>query len=152
MMGANTSLHADQAGWRIGEPVFQLAARQLALEDNGPAAIIRGRMAAAFSIWAAGRSARGSTDPFNRKNYTLDAPNGLEVRHDIVKQFIDGLNDLLQGLAQKYPRKVFCINLRNTLSSRDDWANELHPGNKGFAALADKIDAALQANISEPGA
>jgi hypothetical protein len=91
-------------------------------------------------------------DPFNRKNYTLDAPNGLEVRHDIVKQFIDGLNDLLQGLAQKYPRKVFYINLRNTLSSRDDWANELHPGNKGFAALADKIDAALQANISEPGA
>ena len=86
------------------------------------------------------------------KNYTLDAPNGLEVRHDIVKQFIDGLNDLLQGLAQKYPRKVFYINLRNTLSSRDDWANELHPGNKGFAALADKIDAALQANISEPGA
>ncbi len=91
-------------------------------------------------------------DPFNRKNYTLDAPNGLEVRHDIVKQFIDGLNDLLQGLAQKYPRKIFYINLRNTLSSRDDWANELHPGHKGFAALADKIDAALQANISEPGA
>ena len=86
-------------------------------------------------------------DSFNHKNYSLDAPNGLEVRHDIVKQFIDGLNDLLQALAQKYPGKVFYINLRNTLSAREDWANELHPGNDGFAALAKKIDDALQANI-----
>jgi hypothetical protein len=86
-------------------------------------------------------------DSFNHKNYTLDAPNGLEARHDIVKRFIDGLNDLLQDLAQKYPGKVFYINLRNTLSSRDDWANELHPGNAGFAALAKKIDDALQTNV-----
>ena len=28
-----------------------------------------------------------------------------------------------------------------------DWANELHPGNDGFRALADKFDAALQANL-----
>ena len=42
---------------------------------------------------------------------------------------------------------VFCVNLRNTLKTRDDWANELHPGNDGFAALAAKIDDSLQANI-----
>lgn len=86
-------------------------------------------------------------DSFNHKNYRLDSPNGLGVRHDIVKQFIDALNLLLQGFAQKYAGKVFYVDLRGTLASRDDWANELHPGNDGFAALANKIDAALQANI-----
>jgi hypothetical protein len=86
-------------------------------------------------------------DSFNRKNYPLSAPGGLQVRHDIVRQFIDALNVLLQGLAQKYAGKVFYVDLRGTLKSEADWANELHPGNDGFAALADKIDAALQLHI-----
>jgi len=86
-------------------------------------------------------------DSFNHKNYTLSAPGGLQVRHDIVRQFIDALNVLLQGLAQKYAGKVFYVDLRGTLKSEADWANELHPGNDGFAALADKIDAALQLHI-----
>lgn len=83
---------------------------------------------------------------FNHKNYTLE-DDGLKVRHDIVKQFIDALNGLIKDLAAKYPGKVFHIDLRGTLSSRDDWANELHPGNDGFASLANKIDDALQATI-----
>jgi hypothetical protein len=86
-------------------------------------------------------------DSFNHKNYTLSAPGGLQVRHDIVRQFIDALNVMLQGLAQKYAGKVFYVDLRGTLKSEADWANELHPGNDGFAALADKIDAALQLHI-----
>lgn len=86
-------------------------------------------------------------DAFNNKNYGLEDPNGLGVRHDIVKLFIDGLNDLVAGLAQKYAGKVFYVNLRKTLTSRGDWANELHPRNAGFAAFAGKINDALQTHI-----
>jgi hypothetical protein len=39
MMGANASLHADQARREIGGKAFQLAARELALEHNRSAAI-----------------------------------------------------------------------------------------------------------------
>lgn len=85
--------------------------------------------------------------PFNRKNYGLKEP-GLVVRHAIAKQIIDALNGMLQGLAEKYAGKVFYIDLRGTLASQDDWANELHPNNDGFASLADKIDDALQKNIN----
>jgi len=39
------------------------------------------------------------------------------------------------------------MNFTGTLTSAADWANELHPRNPGFRALADKLDAALQENI-----
>ncbi|MGA2852707.1 MAG: hypothetical protein ABSE90_01045 [Verrucomicrobiota bacterium] len=88
-------------------------------------------------------------DPtFNQKNYPNASPADLRLRHDIVVQFMDSLNAMLEGLAQKYSGQVFHVNLTGTLKSTADWANELHPGNDGFQALADKIDAALQANIS----
>jgi len=56
---------------------------------------------------------------------------------------------MLNGLASQpaYAGKLFHANLTGTLQSDADWANELHPGNSGFSKLADKIDAALQANI-----
>jgi hypothetical protein len=88
-------------------------------------------------------------DPtFNEKNYPYNnnAAN-LQVRHDITAKFIDSLNTMLAGLAQKYAGQVFHVDLTGTLQSETDWANELHPGNAGFNTLADKIDAALQANI-----
>ena len=52
---------------------------------------------------------------------------------------------MLKGLAA--PPEVFHVDLTGTLQSKVDWANELNPTNAGFSALADKIDAALQANI-----
>lgn len=85
-------------------------------------------------------------DSFNHKNFPLDQAGGLEKRHDIVKQFIDALNVLLQTLAKEYSDKVFYVKLLGTLK-REDWANELHPGNAGFVSLANKIDDALQKNI-----
>ncbi|MGA2178171.1 MAG: hypothetical protein ABSH15_01120 [Verrucomicrobiota bacterium] len=59
------------------------------------------------------------------------------------------MNAMLNGLASQpaYAGKLFHANLTGTLQSDADWANELHPGNSGFSKLADKIDAALQANI-----
>jgi len=95
-------------------------------------------------------------DPvFNEKNYPFDSGNsnaatsGLQTRCDIIAQFIDSMNTMLAGLAAdaKYAGKVFHVDLRGTLQTENDWANELHPGNAGFSKLADKIDAALQANI-----
>jgi len=35
MMGANAGLHADRAGWHIGQPVLKLAARELRFKDDG---------------------------------------------------------------------------------------------------------------------
>jgi len=55
------------------------------------------------------------------------------------------LNTMLKGLAA--PPDVLHVDLTGTLQTKNDWANELHPTNAGFSALADKIDAALQANI-----
>ena len=52
---------------------------------------------------------------------------------------------MLKGLAA--PLDVFHVDLTGTLQTKDDWANELHPTNAGFSSLADKIDAAFQANI-----
>ncbi len=93
-------------------------------------------------------------DPvFNQKNYPYDksvtdpAVSGLKVRHDIIVPFIDALNTMLENLAQRYSGQVFHVNLVGTLQEPSAWANELHPGNAGFSALAAKIDAALQRNI-----
>ena len=86
-------------------------------------------------------------ETFNLKNYPNHNAADLKTRHDIVVNFIDSMNTMLAGLAQQYAGKVFHVNLTGTLSSTADWANELHPGNAGFRTLADKIDAALQANI-----
>jgi hypothetical protein len=89
-------------------------------------------------------------DPtFNQKNYFNNNAADLQARHDITAKFIDSLNVMLSGLATQpqYVGKLFHVNLTGTLQSEADWANELHPGNAGFSALADKIDAALQANI-----
>ena len=89
-------------------------------------------------------------DPtFDEKNYPNRNPKDLQVRHDIVVQFIDALNSMLTSLAgdPRYTGSLFHIDLRNTLLAKDEWANELHPGNAGFSKLAEKIDAALQANV-----
>lgn len=84
---------------------------------------------------------------FNHKNYPNESAAQLKRRHAIVVEFIDAVNAMLAGLAAKYPGQVYHVDLTGTLRSADDWANELHPKNKGFAALAAKIDAALQANL-----
>ncbi len=103
-----------------------------------------GRGLISFLAWKVGP---WFDDTFNHKNYPNANPNDLQARHDIVVEFIDSVNTMLAGLAANYPGQVFHVDLRGTLKSADDWANELHPRNPGFKALADRIDAALQANI-----
>ena len=88
-------------------------------------------------------------DPtFNKKNYPYDeegvtAVNELKIRHDIVAKFIDSFNDMLKQLQDRYPNFVHYVDLRGTLQTRDEWANELHPKKEGFEKLAGKINLAL---------
>jgi hypothetical protein len=88
-------------------------------------------------------------DSFNKKNYPYDGSSGgqLKVRYDIVKVFIDSMNRMLKGLEVKYPGQVFHVDLRGTLNSRDEWANELHPKNPGFEKLADKFNLVLHQHL-----
>jgi hypothetical protein len=39
MMGSDTGLHADQAGWHVGETLLDLSPRELLAQDHGPAGI-----------------------------------------------------------------------------------------------------------------
>jgi hypothetical protein len=105
-----------------------------------------GRPVISFLWWKVGPWFHRS---FNAKNYPYIDAATLQRRHDIIGQFIDAVSDMLAGLAAdpKYAGKVFHVNVRGTVLTDGEWANELHPRNPGFAKLADKIDAALQANI-----
>ncbi len=89
-------------------------------------------------------------DPtFNAKNFPNNNSADLQTRHDVVVKFIDAVNVMLAGIAAapKYAGKVFHVDFRGTLQTKDEWANELHPMNDGFRALSVKVDEALQANI-----
>ena len=105
-----------------------------------------GRPAIVFLWWKVGPW----FDPtFKAKNFPYSSAPELQVRHDILMQFIDALSDMLAGVAAdpKYQGNVFHVDLRGTLVADSEWANELHPRNPGFAKLADKIDTVLQKNI-----
>jgi hypothetical protein len=63
---------------------------------------------------------------------------------------IDQFNVMLSGVAATVPN-VHYIDLRNTLSTaltndtyKDWWGNELHPTEKGFAAVTGKFAAVLK--------
>jgi hypothetical protein len=79
-------------------------------------------------------------DSFRKKGFPITEPNDLEQRRAIVAKFIKALNTMLDSLQLKYIGKVFKIDLLGTLPKRTDWANELHPTNAGFAALAWKFN------------
>ena len=48
MMGANTSLHADQAGWHVGETLLDLSAGELLAQDDGATGIQANQVEAVF--------------------------------------------------------------------------------------------------------
>jgi hypothetical protein len=79
-------------------------------------------------------------DSFRKKGFPITEPNDLEQRRAIIAKFIKALNTMLDSLQLKYIGKVFKIDLLGTLPKRTDWANELHPTNAGFAALAWKFN------------
>lgn len=86
-------------------------------------------------------------DPgFREKNF-----QDLPTRIAMMKGLMDRFNQVVKSLpAQPSLAHVHYIDLRGTLSNqladyRDWWANELHPTEKGFAAVADRFAAELEA-------
>ncbi len=67
----------------------------------------------------------------------------------MLKARIDRSNRMLQGVSHTPAfEHVKDLDLRNTLATgskyKDDWANELHPTAKGFAAVTAKFAAVIR--------
>jgi hypothetical protein len=80
---------------------------------------------------------------FHRKGYGNDDANKA-----VVARLIDTFNAMLRQLARGAGfEHVRYVDLRGTLSDaaayKRDWANELHPTERGFKAVALKIAAAI---------
>lgn len=76
---------------------------------------------------------------FRRKGY-----DEMTVRKEICITLMERFNEMLAGLAGKTPfAHVRYLDLRETLrtdgSYKNDWANELHPTKRGFAAVTKKF-------------
>lgn len=84
-------------------------------------------------------------DTFRKKGFPVSGQNDTDLtrRREIVAKFIKAVNDMLSQLQIKYVGKVFKVDLIGTLPKRTDWANELHPTNAGFGAVAWKFDRRL---------
>ena len=72
------------------------------------------------------------------------------VNTALLRDLIDAFNTMLQQLSSVPPfSHVHFVDLRKTLASgasyKKDWANELHPTGRGFAAVTAKIARAIAA-------
>ena len=85
---------------------------------------------------------------FLRKGFDED---DLHETTDLMSQLIDGFNDLVSTVAGGPDLShVHYVDLRGLLSNeledkkyKKSWANELHPTDKGFQAVAERFDYAL---------
>ncbi|MEL6187499.1 MAG: SGNH/GDSL hydrolase family protein, partial [Myxococcota bacterium] len=70
-------------------------------------------------------------------------PSDLEKNGEVVRQMIDSFNAMLEKLDASIPN-VHYVDVRDELPSgdnyRDFWQDELHPTDRGFRAVAAKID------------
>jgi hypothetical protein len=88
----------------------------------------------------------GLPGPWLRPGFTLKGFSSDSVNKAIVGDLIDRFNRMLRGVAAQFPH-VRYVDLRGTLSSgpnyRDWWANELHPTENGFKAVAARLATAI---------
>ncbi len=70
-----------------------------------------------------------------------------ETQQQVLRTLLDGLNEMLAGLARTRRRFVH-VDLRGTLSA-DQWRDEVHPTSGGFAMVAERFQAALAADFPE---
>lgn len=76
----------------------------------------------------------------------MGVPN--EVRQGVIIELIDMFNAMLDALAQTNDG-VYHIDLRPVLEPTvDDWANELHPSNRGFHKVAECFNEKIAAVLS----
>jgi lysophospholipase L1-like esterase len=62
--------------------------------------------------------------------------------------FIDAFDAVLSDLAAEHRGTVYLADLRGTLTSASDWADEIHPSAQGFARLAAKIDGVVRQAVA----
>jgi lysophospholipase L1-like esterase len=104
-------------------------------------------------LWIKGLIGPWFDATFNAKNYQLQTvPKDLQRRREILRSFIDSVNVMLLRFQQKYLGRVFHVDNRNTLTDkfedyRKEWANELHPTDTGFEALAKKFEGVLAQHL-----
>ncbi len=61
----------------------------------------------------------------------------LEDRTNVIRYLIDGFNELLIEVAQKHKNATY-LDMR-TLVNKNEWYDEIHPNDKGFAKVAGKF-------------
>jgi hypothetical protein len=76
---------------------------------------------------------------FHQKGYADQAENAK-----VMRDLIDAFNEMLEQVSSLPQfQHVRYINLRTTLAGdqtyRKDWANELHPTERGFASVTQKF-------------
>ncbi len=90
--------------------------------------------------------------------YPYIGSGDIATRTEIMKDLIDRLNNMQKSVAsmKEFASRVFHVDLRGTLSSelkdgayKNDWANELHPTDKGFEKVTKKFDDILCAKLLE---
>ena len=69
-----------------------------------------------------------------------------ELQKDILKAIIDRFNDAQINLIQnvEFGGRVFHVDCRGVVGD-DNWADELHPNNRGFKAVGELFDRKIQA-------
>ena len=89
-------------------------------------------------------------DPgFREKNFPNNNSADLQKRIGMMQDIMFKFNEMVKSLpTQPGLGHVRYIDLRGTLSNKlsdyqDSWANELHPTEKGFAAVTDRFAAEL---------
>ena len=88
----------------------------------------------------------GLPGPWLRPGFTLKGFSSDTGNKAMVADLIDRFNRMMKGVAAQFPH-VRYVDLRGTLPTgadyRDWWANELHPTDKGFKAVAARFAAAI---------
>ncbi|WP_221391616.1 SGNH/GDSL hydrolase family protein [Dyadobacter sp. NIV53] len=67
---------------------------------------------------------------------------GQDVREKIIKFLMDRFNEKMKTLADK-DRKIYFIDLRNTVVNRSEWYDEIHPTSDGFRNIAIKFQSEM---------
>lgn len=66
-----------------------------------------------------------------------------KLRREVVALFLKRFNDFLLSLSTEYER-IVVVPTQGTLETEDEWANELHPKNPGFAKIADRFKQTIE--------
>ena len=69
-----------------------------------------------------------------------------EVQHRLAGELVDRFNAMLRELARRHPT-FHHVDLRGTLTSVRQWADEIHPHGAGFGRMATRFRAAMDAAL-----